>query len=55
MGEEENKRNEIPEPSKINNNLFAIRTLLELIIEKQYNKKMDWNKETKRFEISDLP
>lgn len=36
---------------QLNNNLYAIRTILEEIISKQYNEKLVWEKQKKRFEI----
>lgn len=45
---EENK-DTLKSLSAINNNLYAIRRLLEKQVEKQYNERLEWDKNKKDF------
>jgi len=37
----------------LNNNLYALRTMQEFILEQEYERLLHWDKETKRFRIID--
>lgn len=51
--QENNGTNEIVrELGKLNNNLYAIRTIAEHFLQEMCEKTLDWNKEEKRFEIN---
>lgn len=43
----------VDELGKLNNNLYAIRTMCEHFLKEIAGKTLDWNKETKRFDIND--
>ena len=43
----------VDELGKLNNNLYAIRTILEDFL-KEKGKSLDWNKEEKRFDINKI-
>jgi len=44
----------VSELGKLNNNLYALRTMLEFAIEETFEKKLVWSKKEKRFEIHEL-
>jgi len=44
----------VDELGKLNNNLYAIRTIGEAFLKDVANKTLDWNKETKRFDINEI-
>lgn len=44
----------VDELGKLNNNLYALRTMQEFMLKKMYDVTLDWNKETKRFDINEI-